>query len=56
MPCFTASSTAPMQIHDFEIAPVGVNRLLPGIAAAGAAAIVDRQHDVAVRREELAIE
>ena len=33
-----------------------MDRLLPRVAAAGAAAIVDRQHDVAVGGEELAIE
>ena len=44
------------QIDDFEIAPVAVDRLLERVAAARAAAIVDRQHDVAIGGEELAIE
>ena len=56
MPCVTASSTRAEQVDDFEVAPVAVDRLLRSVAASGAAAIVDVQHHVAIRREELAIE
>ena len=44
------------QIHDFEVAPVGVDGLLIRIATTRAASVVDRQHDIAVRRQQLAIE
>ena len=44
------------QVHDLLVAPVGVDRLLVGAPAAGAAAVVHREHDVAVGGEELAVE
>ena len=44
------------QIHHFLVAPVGEDRLLIRRAAAVRAAIVHRQHGVAIRGEELAIE
>ena len=44
------------QVHHFLVAPVGEDRLLEGVAAAVAAAIVHREHDVAVRGEQLALE
>ena len=45
---------AGQQIDDFEVAPVGVDRLLVLRAAARAAAVVHLQHGVAVGREDLA--
>ena len=44
------------EVLHFLVPPVGVNRLLVFRAPAGAAAIVHRQDDVAVRRKELALE
>ena len=56
MPCLIGFVNRTQQIDDLETAPVGENRLLISVAAAGAAAIVDRQHDIAVCGQELAIE
>ena len=44
------------QIDDFLVAPVGVDGLLEGRAAPGAAAIVHLEHGIAVGGEELALE
>src|SRR3546814_9343358 len=41
-----------MQVGHFEIAPVAEDRFLIRIASAGAASIVDGEHDVAIRRTE----
>ena len=56
MPCLHRFVDGAEQVDHFEVAPVAVDRLLKRVAAAGAAAIVDREHDVAVGGEELAIE
>ena len=44
------------EVHDLHVAPVGEDGLLVRAPAARAAAVVDRQDDVAVGGEELAVE
>ena len=41
------------QIHDFIVTPVGKNRALEFLAAAGAAAIVNVEHGIAIGGENL---
>ena len=44
------------QIHYLEVAPVGVNGFLIRVSTTRAASVIDRQHDVPLRRQQLAIE